>query len=404
MRSRPSSQPRRTHRGLLARLREAEETLRAIRFGQVDALVVDSPDGEKVFTLQGADFVYRVIFEEMGEGAASLGLDGSILYGNRRLAALLGEPLGRTIGASLRDFLDETGNRRLDTLLREAADRGSSRGELTFLLRSGREMPVLIALSNLADQGIPAVSAIVTDLTREKERSDRLAAANEELQAFNYSASHDLRSPLRTIAGFSQALAREDLGLNERGKEYCGRIVAAVQRMSMIIDAMLNLSRTTLTELNMTTVDLSAAAREIAAELQRTDPERKAEFMIAPSLHAFGDRDLLRQALVNLLGNAWKFTSGQTTARIEFGSSRKDGRQVFFIRDNGVGFDEAFADKLFRPFQRLHGRDEFPGTGVGLALVARIIRRHHGAIWARGRPGQGAEFFFELPNRRDAER
>jgi light-regulated signal transduction histidine kinase (bacteriophytochrome) len=231
------------------------------------------------------------------------------------------------------------------------------------------------------------------------ERASRdLEEANRELEAFSYSVSHDLRAPLRSIEGFSQILL-EDYGdkLDEEGEDYLGRVRAASRRMAFLIDDLLDLSRVSRRPLRRELVDLSTQTREIAAELGKSQPEREAEFVIADGLTANGDARLLRLALENLLGNAWKFTSREEKARIEFGSTTLEGRErVYFVRDNGMGFDEAYAGKLFGAFQRLHGPEEFEGTGIGLATVQRIVRRHGGRVWAEGEVGQGATFFFTL--------
>ena len=232
---------------------------------------------------------------------------------------------------------------------------------------------------------------------RVRERTAQLEATNKELESFSYSVSHDLRAPLRSIDGFSQALL-EDYGdrLDEEGQDYLRRVRLASQRMAQLIDDLLNLSRLTRAEMRREMVDLSALAREIAAELRRSQRQREATFVIAGGLVAEGDGRLLRIALENLLGNAWKFTAGRPHARIEFGATTDHDRPVYFVRDNGAGFDMAYADKLFGAFQRLHAVTEFEGTGIGVATVQRIIHRHGGRIWAEGAVDQGATFYFTL--------
>jgi signal transduction histidine kinase/HAMP domain-containing protein len=228
--------------------------------------------------------------------------------------------------------------------------------------------------------------------------TSRLEAANKELEAFSYSTSHDLRAPLRSIDGFSQALL-EDYGdsLDAQGQEYLQRIRKATWRMAELIDALLELSRVTRTELSRTPLDLTAMARMITAELRRREPARDVEVVLAEGLTASGDPPLLRVALENLLGNAWKFTAKKAPARIEIGSLRQpDGALAYFVRDNGAGFDMQYAHNLFGAFQRLHRAGEFPGTGIGLATVQRIIHRHGGRIWAESIVDHGATFYFTL--------
>jgi len=231
-----------------------------------------------------------------------------------------------------------------------------------------------------------------------RHNAAQLLAANTELDAFAYSVSHDLRAPLRSIDGFSQVLM-EDYGaqLDEAGRDSLRRVRAATQRMGTLIDDLLKLARVTRAEMRTEVVDLGVMARDIAAELQRTTPERQVEFAIAQGLEARGDARLLRVALENLLGNSWKYTAKQPKPKIEFGSIEENGGRAFLVRDNGAGFDMQYADKLFGVFQRLHSVSEFEGTGVGLATVRRIIVRHGGRIWADRKVDGGATFFFTLP-------
>jgi PAS domain S-box-containing protein len=243
-----------------------------------------------------------------------------------------------------------------------------------------------------------ALQHLNADLERRVvERTAQLEAINKELESFSYSVSHDLRAPLRSIDGFSQALL-EDYGdkLDSDGQEYLQRVRAATQRMAQLIDDLLSLARVTRSELHHDLVDLSAHAATIAEELQRTQPDRLVAFMIAPGLVTHGDERLLHLVLDNLLANAWKFTSKRPCAQIEFGAVAGADPQAYFVRDNGAGFDMAYADKLFGAFQRLHAMTEFAGTGIGLATVQRVIHRHGGRVWAESALDQGATFFFSV--------
>ncbi len=238
----------------------------------------------------------------------------------------------------------------------------------------------------------------VAERTRELEkRAAELLAANNELDAFAYSVSHDLRAPLRSIDGFSQVLL-EDYGaqLDDGGRDSLHRVRAASQRMATLIDDLLKLARVTRTEMRTERVDLSGMARDIVGEIERTTPDRQVDFAIAPGLEADGDAQLLRVVLDNLLRNGWKYTGKQPQPRVEFTAVDENGDRVFVIKDNGAGFDMKYADKLFGVFQRLHSSAEFEGTGVGLATVRRIINRHGGRIWAEGVVDQGATFYFTL--------
>jgi PAS domain S-box-containing protein len=228
-------------------------------------------------------------------------------------------------------------------------------------------------------------------------RSLELEATNKELEAFSYSVSHDLRAPLRAIEGFSQAL-HEDYHqqLDDTAKDYLRRIRSATHRMAELIDDLLNLSRVTRAEMHKERIDLSKLASEVAQELNCREPKRAISLKIAEGLQAEGDSRLIRVALQNLIGNAWKFTSKRPQAEIEFGQQFSNGDRTYFVRDNGAGFDQSYASRLFGAFQRLHAANEFPGTGIGLATVQRIIHRHGGSVWAEGIVNRGATIYFTL--------
>jgi signal transduction histidine kinase len=256
--------------------------------------------------------------------------------------------------------------------------------------------------SLLTDRPLDADSAASQQARIRQLEADNLGRiarheqAVRELESFSYSVSHDLRAPLRVIDGFAQ-IVLEDYGerLDALGSEHLKRIVAAAGRMNSMIDTLLAMSRMTGRELQFERVDLSETARQLADELRVADPGRSVEVAVQPDLSVEGDRTLLRLVLQNLLGNAFKFSAKTRDARIEFGR-RPDGDHAFFVRDNGAGFDMRFADRLFGMFQRLHSQSEFAGTGVGLATVQRIVRRHSGRIWAESEPGKGATFFFTV--------
>ena len=235
---------------------------------------------------------------------------------------------------------------------------------------------------------------------RVTERTRELVAANRELEAFSYSVSHDLRGPLDALNGYSYILLKNHASkLDATGKESLQNIRAAARRMSDLIDDLLNLSRLSTSSMHREKVDLSVFARGIMEELCRNASHRKVEFIAAPTAEANADARLLRIVLDNLLRNAWKYTAHHDEARIEFGQESNDGRVVYFVRDNGSGFDQRSADRLFQPFQRLHSTAEFPGNGIGLATVRRIIQRHGGEVWAEGEVEKGATFYFTLESR-----
>jgi PAS domain S-box-containing protein len=232
---------------------------------------------------------------------------------------------------------------------------------------------------------------------RVRDRTAALDALNKELESFSYSVSHDLRAPLRGIDGFSKILLQKyGASLDEQGRHYLDRIRSGTQRMGQLIDDLLRLSRVTRAEIKRSPLDLGALARDISEELKKSDPNRDVEFVIAEPARTVGDPHLLRVALENILGNAWKFTSKKDRSRIELGAVSRDGQQVFYVRDDGAGFEMEYADKLFAPFQRLHDATEFEGTGIGLATAQRIFTRHGGRLWAEGKPNEGATFWFTL--------
>lgn len=251
------------------------------------------------------------------------------------------------------------------------------------------------------------LEAMVAERTRELETANRellaanreLAAVNRELEAFCYSVSHDLRAPLRAIDGFSLELLQSYAGqFDEKGQHYLRRVRAGVQRMGQLIDDLLTLSRVSRDEIIRARVNLSMLAESVVAELRQLEPQRDVNFLVEPDLSANCDPRLARVLLENLLGNAWKFTSKKTTARIEFLSTESTGCKAFVVRDDGAGFDPAYKGRLFGAFQRLHSDREFPGTGIGLATVQRIVRRHGGETWAEGAVDRGAALYFTLPD------
>ncbi len=276
-----------------------------------------------------------------------------------------------------------------------------------FEEEAGSELPGFVLASGVAVSFL--LFGITLLLVRSRTLAERasedledanreLEVANKELEAFSYSVSHDLRAPLRSIDGFSRILLEDYADrLDEAGEDYLGRVRAASKHMNTLIEDLLDLSRVSRGPLRREVFDLSAVARDIVRKLERSQPERKVRFVAEEGVMAFGDANLLAVALENLLGNAWKFTSKKEVATIEFGAAPyEDGGVAYYVRDDGAGFDPRYAEKLFGAFQRLHGSDEFEGTGIGLATVARIVHRHGGRVWAEGEVGGGATFYFTL--------
>ena len=324
--------------------------------------------------------------------------DNRIVFANRRMATMLGYSPEEFIGLQIADLIHPA---ERSAVLSRAHKRQSGSlepetYEIRLLKKDGSSFYALISNGLIDYNGRVATLITISDITDTKARKE-LEEANKELEAFSYSVSHDLRAPLRSIDGFSQALLEDYADkLDDQGREYLRRIRAASQRMAQLINDLLTLSRVTRAEIHFEEVDLSTIVENIAAELKESQPNRDVKFIIAQNVKAYGDSHLLRIVLENLLSNAWKFTSKHKNAVIEFGAKESDGKRVYFVRDDGAGFDMAYVDKLFVPFQRLHEQDEFEGTGIGLATVQRIVHRHGGMVWAEGEVEKGATFYFTL--------
>ena len=539
---------------LRLRLEEMEDTLRAIGSGEVDAFVVSGPDGEQIFTLKGAEQPYRILVETMNEGAATLAADGTILYCNNRLAAMLLVPLEKLLGTQLGSYVAPA-DQPLFTARLGMCSEGCDKDEIIMITAAGDSVPVIISYGAPDPSDSQEISVVITDLKQQKrneeikaaemlarsiieqageaiivcdedgriirasrlthqlynenpllkpfnelfqiwitgtsslfsilaplrgecfesaevefKRSDDqifhlllnarplvsvqdriigcvvtltdisertragkeierlninlavrgaeleianlelkasaveldatnmdLEAANRELEAFNYTVAHDLRNPLNVISSYCQMI-KEFCGdkLDERGLHYLRQAYDGTLRMNRLIEALLNFSSLAHVETHRETVDLSVMAHAVAAELRQAEPERRITFLIADGVSGDGDAALLRVALDNLLGNAWKYTATREEGIIEFSATEIDGKTACFVRDNGNGFNMADAENLFVPFQRLPGAEECRGFGIGLATVERIIRRHGGRIWAEGEPDRGATFYFTL--------
>jgi PAS domain S-box-containing protein len=530
-------------------LREARETLEAIRSGAADALVVCRNGREVVYSLENADKPYRVFLEEMQEGAVTVDQKGLVVYANRRFADFVGAPLESVMGSSFHDHVCTADQASIQNFLRNESGRGE---KIEVSLRVGHQLvPVFLTASpfhfddsktgkflcivvtdltpqrkveasaavdrewknryeavvrasghllydwnphsgdvlfggdlerslgyslsemtgghkqweklvhpddvnafrtecersvgskkpfsleyrvlhrdgsprHFQDNGYPLIdsegkiSSIVgfrMDVTARKrdeekirqmnneleqrvlERTAELQFANEEMEAFCYSISHDLRAPLRSIRGYSEILLLEYGGkLDDRGEEYLHRACESAGHMNQLLDDLLRLSVISRGELRREKTDLNELAERIVNDLKAAEPQRKVKFKRDRELMACGDARLLQIALGNLLSNAWKFTSRRADALVEFGATEQNGERVFFVRDNGEGFDMEWKHRLFGVFERLHSAKDFPGTGIGLAIVQRVIQRHSGRIWAEGKSREGATFFFTLPD------
>ncbi|MFZ5659988.1 MAG: sensor histidine kinase [Pseudomonadota bacterium] len=366
--------------------------------------------------LQASEERFRLLMDNAVDYAIfMLDPEGRVINWNEGAQRILGYGEAEVLGRRLdRIFTPEDRRSGVPAQEMESARAAGRASDNRWLLRKdGSRFWASGTLTALRDERgrLRGYAKILRDRTEQKlaeeqllrlnaqleQRLAEIGTLNHELEAFSYSVSHDLRAPLRAIDGFSQIL-QEDYAerLDDAGQDYLNRVRGAAQRMGQLIDDLLRLAQVPRGELQRESIDLSQLAQRIAAGLAASQPVRRVEFVIAPAVMACADLRLLQIAMENLLGNAWKFTGKQADARIEFGAFAQDGQTVYFVRDNGAGFDMSYAHKLFGAFQRLHGAEEFAGTGIGLATVARIIARHGGRIWAEGAVGQGATFYFTL--------
>jgi PAS domain S-box-containing protein len=355
------------------------------------------------------DRTFQAVAEIVTDAVVSADRHGSIIYVNKGGERLFGwdaqQLAGRPVTVLLPERFHDSARRGLMRYITiEPAEAFGNVLELIATHKDGHEFPIELSLARWDDGPGRYFTAIIRDVTERKRRDEELRAinaqlevTNQELETFSYSVSHDLRAPIRAIDGFSAILEQDYADkLDSRGRDCLNRVRAAAQRMYTLIDALLTLSRVTREEMRRDVIDLSALARSVATELQRTHPDRKVDFVIAAGIIGVGDGSLVRVALENLIGNSWKFTGRLAKARIEFGAIDSNGSTVYYVRDNGAGFDMAYVDKLFGAFQRLHTTEEFPGTGIGLPTVQRIVRRHGGTVWAEAEINEGATFWFTL--------
>jgi PAS domain S-box-containing protein len=365
----------------------------------------DSDDAGRATRLER--FHLAAIVDSSDDAIFSESLDGGITSWNRSAERMYGFSAAEIVGRSSRILIPENRREReLDVFERVAMGERIKPFETVHRSKDGAPVEVSLALSPIVDGtgkriGISAICRDISETNRMRrsltQARDAAEAANKELEAFSYSVAHDLRSPLRSIDGYSEALVDDcEAQLSADGRRYLGFIRESSQLMARLIEDILTLARVARSELVEQPVDLSALARAVASRLERRDPERNVEIAIEAGLAADCDARLMSVIFENLIGNAWKFTSKRTGARIEVGCGFDSGKPVFFVRDNGVGFDMKYASKLFGVFQRLHSTHEFDGNGVGLATVQRIVHRHHGRVWAESVVGAGTTVYFTL--------
>ncbi|MEZ0539996.1 sensor histidine kinase [Fibrella arboris] len=422
---------------LRLQLEEATETIHAIRTGQVDALVVEGKEGHELYTLKTADLTYRVIIETMNEGAVTLGPDGLIVYANSTFATLVNLALSQVIGLSFYTFVSPDNQLLCQQLFAESQTE-DCKSELTIYTSAGNKVPCLLSVTSLElDEGA-SLSVIVTDLTHQKEtqqllrqNNDRLEKSNmaleisnnalnlsnDNLQQFAYVASHDLQEPLRKIQSFGDLLkAQYGSNLGAEGLDMINRMGSAANRMSLLIRDLLNYSRLTTQQAPFELVSLDRLLLDVLDDLSVAIAESGAtiDYERLPVIQ--GDQAQLQQLFLNLLSNALKFRRADLPAHILISARQVSASEVpiaalatpaesnrnpvyheITVVDNGIGFDEKYADRIFQVFQRLHGKSNYPGSGVGLAICRKVVLNHSGGLSANSKPGEGAKFIVYLP-------
>jgi PAS domain S-box-containing protein len=352
--------------------------------------------------VEGESALFRRLLETSPDAVLVVNQGGIILFANLQAESLFEYPPDTLVGQNV-DALVPGRLRPSHAIHRQRyaeAPRLRPMGSglpLFAQKRGGSEFPVEISLSPLETAEGTLVACAVRDIGDRKATERALKLSNRELEAFSYSVAHDLRAPLRGMNGFARVLLDGYLDkLDSEGQEFLHEIMANAKKMADLIDALLSLSRVTLSDLRVERVDLAAMARDCVQSLAARESHRNFSFSAPDTAHAALDARLARVLMDNLIGNAWKYTAGCEHARLEFGVETEAGIRVYFVRDNGAGFDPRYQDKLFVPFQRLHPAQEFAGTGVGLATVQRVVHRHGGRIWAKAAPNQGATFWFTI--------
>jgi two-component system CheB/CheR fusion protein len=407
---------------LRSQLNEANETLDAIRSGQIDALVVNSYDGHQLYTLKTADHAYRVFIEQMTEGAVTLNASGLIVYSNSTFATLVNRTLSEVLGSYFADYISADHHSDFTALFSEGWLQQVKKE--VSLFASGKIIPVLLSVNKLELEEETALSVIVTDLSTQKENEKQLQIKNEQLEILNKAlidsnhdlqqfasvASHDLQEPLRKIQVFSKFLKDRSLGeMSDQSKQYLEKILSSSQRMKVLIIDILNYSKLSAGDDYVEEVDLQLLVSEIVEDFDLKITEKNARIEVGALPVVEGNRGQLRQVFYNLISNALKFSRPNADSRIivstknigagELGVSLADEDQYcrISVHDNGIGFDEQFAHSIFNLFEKLNPKSAFEGSGIGLAIAKKIVDKHHGLIIAKSSEGNGAEFNIILP-------
>ena len=395
---------------LRIRLSEAEQTLDAIRGGEVDAMIVAGPEGDGIYTLTGAEHPYRVFVEKMSEGALTLTGDGTIFYCNERFSEMLMMPLERIVGSSLCNHVMQDDRDACAEILDQGKKEGR-KGEVRLKTSDGVALPVRLSISPMNLNTVIAACAVITDISERKLAEEeirtymsKLEASNKELQDFAFIASHDLQEPLRKLQVFGDLLVeRHRESLDQQAHDYIVRMQNAASRMSALLRSLLNYSRVATSAQAFTRVNLKEAVNEALSNLEIGIRETRGSVIVGDLPSIQGDKSQMIQLFQNLIANAIKFhVQGKAPAvtihsRLVENHRPKGRRYEIHVEDNGIGFDEKYLDRIFKPFERLHGRSEYGGVGMGLAICKKIVDRHHGTITARSAPEEGTVFVVSFP-------
>jgi len=399
---------------LKSRLEDAEQLIDAIKAGEVDAFALRNDDKSEVFTLQSGDYAYRVLVENFSEGAVNISDEGLIVYCNTYFHELLRFSYDHIVGKSIYDFIHPDSKESFKSLLKKALE-GQSKGEIN-LVAGKKVVPVYVSLTTLFPN-LPIIGMIITDLSEKKINEKLLAAknielenSNTELASFSYVASHDLKEPLRKIQTFSRLILEKET-FNDKTQNYFNRIIAAAERMQNLIESLLQFSRANTTELEFEAYDLNAIVEEAKLYLQETllETQTNIESEKLPVINLVPVQ--FTQLITNLLDNAIKYRRPGVQPRIQITGKRVKGKNIdnsladehkkyhqINIIDNGIGFEEQYESKIFELFQRLHGVNEYSGTGIGLAICKKIASNHNGFMSAKGALGEGATFSIYIPH------
>ncbi len=387
------------------RLQETDETLEAIRTGRIDAVVVSGPDKAEVYTLSGADKAYRILFETMNEGASIVGTDGTIFFCNTRLAAMLRVPLETIIGASVKAFVAPDDNALIETILTRGVNE-PQKVEVRLRGQAGHNVPALISTSPFSFEESTSICMIITDLTDRKQAEealqqtlDELTRSNRDLEEFAHIASHDLQEPLRNVSTCLQILEKDYKDkLGPDADQLIKYAVDAIPRMKALIYNLLAYARVTGIGTPSASVNCEQIFEKTLLTLGPAIDESSAVVTHDPLPAVYADATQLLQVFQNLTSNAIKFR-GDQPPKVHISAEKSDSEWVFSVSDNGIGMESHHLEKIFKIFYRLHGSTQFEGSGVGLAIVKKIIDTHKGRIWVESEPGKGSTFYFTIPTK-----